>query len=76
MCARVDQLLIVGDKLIPPLMSEILMGIKYIYIYIYEPLRTWVDEFIPYYILGVYSHPMKKYPVDDDPRSRAAIKKH
>ena len=48
-CARVDQLLILGMGDLQPLMTGILiMGP-------YKPLRTWVDEFIPYYmeIMGV-----------------------
>ena len=38
----------IGDKLIPPLIGILIMGP-------YKPLRTWVDEFIPYYmeIMGV-----------------------
>ena len=37
-----------GDKLIPPLMGILIS-------WVYKPLRTWVDEFIPYYmeIMGV-----------------------
>ena len=43
-CARVDQLLVLGMGDLPPLMTGILiMGS-------YKPLRTWVDEFIPYYM--------------------------
>ena len=48
-CARVDQLLVLGMGDLQPLMTGILkMGP-------YKPLRTWVDEFIPYYmeIMGV-----------------------
>ena len=37
----------VGDGLLPPLMGILIMGP-------YKPLRTWVDEFIPYMeIMGV-----------------------
>ena len=32
-----------GAKLIPPLIGNLIMGP-------YKPLRTWVDEFIPYYM--------------------------
>ena len=35
-----------GD--LPPLI--ILIGILIMGIYIYKPLRNWVDEFIPYYM--------------------------
>ena len=47
MCAMVKSRYI-GDKLIPPLIRILIMGP-------YKPLRTWVDEFIPYYmeIMGV-----------------------
>ena len=46
---RVDQLLVLGMGNLQPLMTGILiMGP-------YKPLRSWVDEFIPYYmeIMGV-----------------------
>ena len=48
MCARVDQLLILGMGDLPPLIGILVMGP-------YKPLRNWVDEFIPYYmeIMGV-----------------------
>ena len=47
-CAMVKSRYI-GDKLIPPLMTESLFHGPY------KPLLTWVDEFIPYYmeIMGV-----------------------
>ena len=61
----------IGDKLIPPLMTGILiMGP-------YKPLRTWVDEFpIPYYMeiswelidpmahIGIYDLLLRFGPVD------------
>ena len=44
--ARVDQLVVLGMGDLPPLIVGILiMGP-------YKPLRTWVDEFIPYYMHG------------------------
>ena len=46
-CARVDQLLVLGMGT-PPTFNDgiLIMGP-------YKPLRNWVDEFIPYYIGNV-----------------------
>ena len=48
-CARVDQLLVLGMGDLQPLMTGILIS------WVYKPLQNWVDEFIPYYmeIMGV-----------------------